>query len=83
MKRSPTFSPEELEELRRIDEQIDAEFEASPWDVQERQFSAELDEAAKQQAMDNRSLAKHLTRKRYRRNYYQANKGRLKEKHRA
>lgn len=83
MKRSPTFSPEELEELRRIDEQIDAEFEASPWDVQERQFSAELDEAAKQQAMDNRSLAKHLTRKRYRRNYYQANKERLKEKHRA
>lgn len=73
MKRSFSFTPEELEELRRIDEQIDAEFEASYISLTEYNEALQRDKATLIDRKDNRQRKAALRR----RAYYAANKEKI------
>jgi len=66
MKRSFSFTPEELEELRRIDEQIDAEFETGQITLQEHSEAERRDKEALQDRLDNRQKKESAYRKAYR-----------------
>lgn len=69
------FTQEELEEMRRADEEIEAEFS---WTAEELALSRELDRAAKLAAMlpERRKLAE------YKRQYREANKDKVAERQR-
>lgn len=69
------FTQEELEEMRRADEEIEAEFS---WTAEELALSRELDRAAKLAAMlpERRKLAE------YQRQYREANKDKVAERQR-
>ena len=88
MKRSFSFTPEEIEELRLIDEQIDAEFEAGQISLQERNEAERRDKEALQDRLDNRRKKEAIRRKAYRKanrerdaayrkSYYVANREKL------
>lgn len=50
--RRPLFTPEELEELRRADEELDKEFRLTPEEIE---HSRQMDRAAQLEGLDNKA----------------------------
>lgn len=67
--KKPMFTPEELEELRKADEELDAEFVLTP---EEAAASGKLDRQAELDRVDNREKERLLRRRAENRRYKRA-----------